>query len=79
MSLNNRQAIYTNFQYPFKCDVPSGVVSASMNHVGSYQVLTLLALLYKTAGLTPKKVADTMLGHTRRTLLFLRIGKDGGF
>jgi beta-galactosidase len=29
------QAVYTNFQYPFKCQPP--VVCAKMNHVGSYQ------------------------------------------
>ncbi len=53
MSLNNRQAIYTNFQYPFKCDVPSGVVAASMNHVGSYQVLSLLDLLVQNCRADP--------------------------
>ena len=75
---------HTNFQYPFKCDVPSGVVAASMNHVGSYQVLSLLALLVrftstKVPCLTPKEFTNIILGHTRRTSLFLRIGKDGGF
>ena len=45
---------------------------------------SLLALLVrftstKVPCLAPKKFTNTMLGRTRRTSLFLRIGKDGGF
>lgn len=38
------QAVYTNFQYPFKCQPP--VVCAKMNHVGSYQTQIVVPLAW---------------------------------
>ena len=45
------QAVYTNFQYPFKCAPP--VVSPLMNHVGSYQTYVVVPASWQNRKVLP--------------------------